>query len=108
MKNINYDPDADAVSLKLRSAKSHMTAEITEHILLDLDSNNNPIGLEILDASEEISKAFGRIVSKNEIKQILCNFEQEPNNQYRIQFNSPVKKEHASIIIPLYKSPIIS
>ncbi len=108
MKNIDYDPDADAIFLRLHHAKSVITAEITEHILIDMTGDGRAVSLEILDASEEISKLFGRSIKKDEIKRILCSFTQEKNNEFRVQFNDPVNKEQATLIIPAYKSPIIS
>lgn len=108
MKNIDYDDEADAISVDIGVKKAHMTIELTEHILIDITSNGQITGLEILDASEEISKLFNRMVSKTEIKQLLCQIKQEPNNGYLLQFNSPKKNQRANVLVPLYRSPLIS
>jgi hypothetical protein len=84
-----------------------MTIELTEHILFDLTTEGKPVSLEILDASDEISKLFNRIVTKEEIKQLLCDIVPEPRNEYLIRFKSPQKNEIASFLIPIYKSPIL-
>lgn len=109
MKNIEYryDPEADAIALHLGSQKPDYTVELTEHILVDLTSDSKLAGIEILDASEEISKIFNRAISKDEIKNLLCEIKQEPKNEYLIQFRSAQKNESATLLIPLYRSPII-
>jgi uncharacterized protein YuzE len=107
MKNIDYDPNADAISVAIDMKKSDVTIELTEHILIDMTNDGKLAGLEILDASEEISKIFNRIVGKDEIKQLLCEIKQEPKNEYLVQFKSPKKNELATLLIPLYKSPVI-
>jgi len=108
MKNILYDTESDAITVKISPEKSDHTAEFTEHILIDLTSKGKIISVEILDASEEISKLFGRAVPKKEIRQLLCQIKHEPENEYLIQFRSPQKNELATLIIPLYRSPLIS
>ena len=108
MKNVDYDDEADAISVDISMKKANRTIEVTEHILVDITSDGQVAGLEILDASEEISKIFNRAVSKTEMKQLLCQVKQEPNNEYLIQFRSPQKAELANLLIPLYRSPIIS
>ena len=106
MKKVKYDPDA--ISLDISVKKVHRTIELTEHILIDITNDGQLVGLEILDASEEISKVFNRVVSKAEIKQLLCQIRQEPNNEYLIQFKSPKKNQVANFLFPVYRSPLIS
>ncbi|MEK7117730.1 MAG: DUF2283 domain-containing protein, partial [Patescibacteria group bacterium] len=50
-KIITYDKEADAMYVYLRNVKVARTQVLSEHILIDLDKNNIPIGVEILDAS---------------------------------------------------------
>lgn len=108
MKRVDYDQEADAIYVDISDKKAQKTIELTEHILVDFASNGQIVGLEILDASEEISKLFNRVVSKAEIKQLLCGIKQEPDNEYLIQFNSPNKNQVANLLFPLYRSPLIS
>ncbi len=108
MKNVDYDPEADAIVLDVNIKKAHHTIEFTEHILIDMSSDGKIVGVEILDASDELSKLFGRAVSKTEIKQLLYQVKQKPD-EYSIQFNSPKKNNQvANLLFPVYKSPLIS
>ena len=104
----NYDPDADVVTVDVGMQKSDYTVELTEHILVDFTNDMRLVGIEILDASEELSKIFNRAISKDEMKQMLCEIKQEPANDYLVQFKSPKKNESATLFIPVYKSPVIS
>jgi uncharacterized protein YuzE len=53
---INYDKEVDAVSVTLRKGKVDRTIEIAPEILLDFDADGNPLYLEILGASDKLSK----------------------------------------------------
>jgi len=106
-KNISYDPDVDAISVEISPKKSDVTVELTEHILVDMTNDKKIVGIEILDASKELSRLFGRVLPKKEIQQLLYHFEPAPKNDYLIQFESPQKKERANLLIILYKSPIL-
>lgn len=109
MKPVTFDPEADAIAVAISAKKVYRTIEFTEHILVDISDSNQIVGLEILDASEEISKVFGRVVSKAEIKQLLCQVTQKPNDEYLIQFNSPRKNNQvATFLFQIYRSPLIS
>lgn len=50
-KIITYDKMADAMYVYLRNAKVAHTKVLSEHILIDVDFRNIPVGVEILDAS---------------------------------------------------------
>jgi uncharacterized protein YuzE len=109
MKHVNFDPEADAIAVAISAKKVYRTIELTEHILVDVTDSGQIVGLEILDASEEISKLFGRAVSKAEIKDLLCQIRQKPNDEYLIQFSSPKKNNQvATYLFQLYRSPLIS
>ena len=43
------DAEALAAYITLRNAKVHKTVEFGEEVFLDLDSNGNPVGIEIAD-----------------------------------------------------------
>lgn len=106
-KSVDYDPDVDAISVKISPEKSDITIELTEHVLVDMTSGRKIVGIEILDASLELSRLFGRAIRKRDIQQLLCHFEPETGNDYLIQFESPLKKERANLLFSLYKSPIL-
>ena len=49
---MNYDPEANALYIKLKNAKIEESDEISEGLIVDYDIENKPVGIEILDASE--------------------------------------------------------
>ena len=53
---INYDREVDAVSVTLRKGVVSRTVEISPEIMMDYDVDGNPLYLEILGASDKLSK----------------------------------------------------
>ena len=53
---INYDPEADAIYVQLRSGNVDDTRKISKYVYVDEDENGSPIGLEILFASQILDK----------------------------------------------------
>ena len=102
----NYDAEADAISVVISVKKADVTVELTEHLLADLTNDGKVVGFEILDASDEISKMFGRVVTREELKQLLFDISPQPRNQYILHFYNPKTKENANFLFPLYRSPI--
>lgn len=51
---ITYDPEADAIMITLRKADVSHTEEIQDGLYKDMDSNEQVIGIEILNASERM------------------------------------------------------
>jgi len=49
-----YDPEVDALALRLIDRKIADTHELEPGILIDLDVDGNIVGLEILDLQERI------------------------------------------------------
>ena len=49
---IDYDPQADAIYVRLREGEVDDTLEINKYIYVDVDETGLPIGLEILFASQ--------------------------------------------------------
>ena len=52
---ITYDKFADAVYISLKKGKVFSTKEIGDNFIADFDAENKIIGLEILDASKNLS-----------------------------------------------------
>lgn len=52
---IKYDPSVDAVYIDLKSGKYDKTKKVTDDILVDVTKSGKVLGIEILDASENIS-----------------------------------------------------
>lgn len=56
--NTKYDKSADAVYIKLKSGKVAKTLRLENQLIVDLDKKSNILGLEILNASSQISAPF--------------------------------------------------
>jgi uncharacterized protein YuzE len=52
--NIQYDKVADAIYMKLSDSPVVKTTEINDRLLVDIDSQGNTIGIEILEASSQV------------------------------------------------------
>ena len=50
--NIRYDPDADAMYIKLRKDKVHHTKELDENTIIDYNEKSQVIGVELLFVRE--------------------------------------------------------
>ena len=66
---VTYWPDVDILDIKLRRSKVWESDELCDGIIADYDRNGHIIGLEILDASKNITepqnivfKSMGRTV----------------------------------------------
>jgi uncharacterized protein YuzE len=46
--NIEFDPEANALYLKLRSGKVEKTKEVEPGVILDFDKTGNVLGVEVL------------------------------------------------------------
>jgi len=52
---IHYDPTVDAIYIEFAKGKYEVSREISESIVVDEDKDGKMLGIEILDASENIS-----------------------------------------------------
>ena len=55
---VTYDPDADAMYIRLTSEKFSKTKVIDDNTILDLDKKGNVIGIELLFVSKHLPKDF--------------------------------------------------
>ena len=55
---VTYDPDADAMYIRLTNEKFKKTKVIDDNTILDLDENGKVIGIELLFVSEHLPKDF--------------------------------------------------
>lgn len=53
---IHYDPKVDVLDITLSEGKVKRTKEIGHNLLLDVDEDDTPVALEVLDASHRYSK----------------------------------------------------
>lgn len=100
---LNYDEDVDAIYVQLSNTKAKHTVEFSENINIDFSNSDKVVGVEILSASSELSKIFGHVISKTEIKNILCTV-----TDYYLQFKNKKTNETANLLLPVYKSPLLS
>ncbi len=53
---ITYDKIADAAYMTLRKGKVAKTVEMSESVIVDLDKKGHLLGIEMLDASNQLSR----------------------------------------------------
>jgi len=62
---ITYDPDADAMYIKLKDDKVSKTKEVDENTILDYDQKGNVIGIEILFVKERMPHLLKEVQVEN-------------------------------------------
>ena len=58
--NLNYDQANDILYIVLREGTEDHFTEVVQGIVVEFDKNNQPIGIEINDASRVVTAAIGR------------------------------------------------
>ncbi len=66
---ITFDKEADAVYIEFGSGDFAKNKKIDDSTIIDLDSEDNILGIEILNASKRISRNF---LSSVIIKNLVC------------------------------------
>lgn len=60
---INYDKIADAIYINLRTGNINRSIEVNDRMIVDVDKDENVIGVEILDfSSKEAQESLERSV----------------------------------------------
>lgn len=54
---INYDTIADALYLSIRKGKVSKSIKTEAHIIVDVDSKGNVLGIEVLEASKQLKSS---------------------------------------------------
>ena len=54
---IKFDKEANALYIKLTDKRIAYTEEVKPNIIVDFSEDNEPVGIEILNANKEISKS---------------------------------------------------
>jgi len=62
---IRYDPDADAVYIKLSDEKVETTREVDDNAILDYDERGRLIGIELLFVKERMPHLLKEIQVEN-------------------------------------------
>ena len=52
---VNYDKIADAMYIRLREGKIKGTVKVNDRLMVDVDAKGNTVGIELLDASMQLS-----------------------------------------------------
>ena len=64
---ISYDPYADAISITFRKGKVNDTVELAPEIILDVDSKQRPLYLEIIGAKEKLGRENAREITMSNL-----------------------------------------
>ncbi|WP_286984617.1 helix-turn-helix domain-containing protein [Candidatus Aquicultor secundus] len=51
---IEYDREADAAYLRLSQKKPERSIEVSKYVIIDVDDNGQPVGIEVLFASKTL------------------------------------------------------
>ena len=62
---IDYDPQADAIYIELRASDVNSTRKVTKNLLVDLDEEEKPVGIEILSVKSFLTQKDIFTVSLN-------------------------------------------
>jgi uncharacterized protein YuzE len=66
---LEYDPEADALYLRLKKGRVSETVETAENVFVDLDAGGEPLGIEILFVSKRYPSEELASVSVHWLKQ---------------------------------------
>ena len=68
--NTKYDKIADALYVKFKQGKIAKTLRLENHLIVDLDSKSNILGVELLNAKSQLAPSFVKgFLKKEGIKQ---------------------------------------
>jgi uncharacterized protein YuzE len=65
--NTKYDKIADALYVKFKQRKIAKTLRLENHLIVDLDSKSNILGIELLNAKSQLTPSFVKQFLKKEI-----------------------------------------
>lgn len=106
MATLEYDIETDSLYVNISSKQAYVTLEIGERLALDLTKANIPVGVEILDASKFLTELFGKTISKESVRDMLCKVSQKDAIYLDFEL-AGARKENARLAIPgVYRSPI--
>lgn len=67
---IDYDPQADAIYIRLREGEVDDTLATSKYVFVDVDSDGVPLGLEVLFA--------GRVLGTEDVTSVTVNITRAP------------------------------
>jgi uncharacterized protein YuzE len=70
--NTKYDKIANALYIKFKKGKVAKTLRLEDHLIIDLDSKSNILGVELLNAKSQLTPSFIKdSLTKGQIKQAI-------------------------------------
>ncbi len=96
MKNIRYDPEADAFYVDLSPKHSKDSRFVGPNIVIDVDSDENVVGVEILEARHVMSDVFGHKISKENLSRLKV----KPTLNGLVSLTFHLDGEHATLALP--------
>ena len=67
---VSYDKISDAMYIRLREGKIKGTVKVNDRLMFDVDTKGNTVGIELLDASVQLSDKSMKNLEKNVMKGI--------------------------------------
>ena len=64
MVSVEFDPEVNALYIRLKDGKVKTSEPLADNIIVDLDENGDVLGIEILlPAKSEISKRLAKVLT---------------------------------------------
>jgi uncharacterized protein YuzE len=68
---LQYDPDAEAVYIRMSPGEVVETVEVTESLYIDVDSSGDPVGIEILGVDASALANLPGAQDETELRKLL-------------------------------------
>ena len=107
--NFSYDEENDDLFIYLEGKKSAGAVEVGDFVI-DFDDDENLVAVEIINASEVLSKLVSKVVSLSNIKSIQLNIIKFRNmNAIDMQVQFGDRMERVQLILPVIgkRSPVL-
>ena len=107
MNIVRYDPEANAMYVRLSSRKAWETMEINHHVNVDLDRSGHVVSVELLDLRKFIENIFGKNLTEAKLKSVKIHARTESGSELILDMN--YAGERAYYAIPqAYTSPLVA
>lgn len=107
--DFNYDEENDDLFIYLPSAKSAGAVELGDFVF-DFDKEENLVAMQIMNASEVLSKIVSKIISLKQIKSLqatIVNFRNMRAISLEVQINNRIERVHITIPRVTESSPVL-
>ncbi len=96
MKQMTYDPKANAAYAYGMPNKVQRTVEVNPNIHLDLSTDGHVVGIEILNAKTVLSKTLGMRLNADDMQKIEYEIEEKAG----IYLHMRIGANKASLVLP--------